>query len=79
MSKPIKYNLSPNAGREFRVLGHYPAPGRTRVKIECPFCLSHFFAYVWSISGGGKKCENKACGAMHTSSGTAYPVVGREP
>lgn len=73
------YNTSANAGRVFKVLERRPEMGRTRVKIECPFCLSTFWAYVWSISGGGKKCENKACGAIHGSMGAAYPVAGREP
>lgn len=73
------YNRSPNAQREFRVLDRRSAMGRTRVQIECPFCSTRFWAYVWSISGGGKRCENKACGAMHTSFGVAYPVEGREP
>lgn len=43
--------------------------GRTRVLIRCPFCLSQFWAYVWSISGGGKRCE--CCGSMHGSFGSA--------
>jgi hypothetical protein len=52
--------------------------GKTRVLIECPFCRSHSWAFVWSLSGGGKKCEHKPCGAMFTSFGDTYPVAGRE-
>ena len=75
----IRYNQSPNAQREFDVLRRRSEMGRSRVLIRCPFCRSEFWAFVWSISGGGKKCENKDCGAMHTSYGIAYPVEGREP
>lgn len=79
MAKPVEYNRSENAQREFKVLRRYSEMGRSRVIIECPFCQTQFAAYIWSISGGGKKCENKKCGAMHTSFGVAYPVAGREP
>ena len=78
MGKPVTYNRSDNAARDFRVLDKRTEMGRSRVKIECPFCKSQFWAFIWSISGGGKKCENKACGAMHVSHGRAYPVSGRE-
>lgn len=76
--KPIEYNRSENVQRTFKVLQQVRQMGKTRVLIECPFCLSRFWAFIWSISGGGKKCENKKCGAMHTSFGVAYPVAGRE-
>lgn len=70
-------NYSDNAAREWRTIG---APvsemGRRRIKIECPFCLSRFWAFVWSLSGGGKKCPN--CGAMHFAGGTAHPTEGNE-
>lgn len=79
MGKPVQYNRSENAQRDFAVLHRESRMGKSRVEIECPFCLTRFWAYIWSISGGGKKCENKNCGAMHTSFGVAYPVAGREP
>ena len=75
-NKGSNYNRSDNAAREFKVLARYPAKGRTSVSIECPFCLTRFQAYVWSLSGGGKKCPG--CGAMHASFGVAYPLVGNE-
>lgn len=75
----VEYNRSENAAREFKVLRRSSAMGKSKVEIECPFCGTHFWAYIWSISGGGKCCENKACGAKHNSFGTAYPVAGREP
>lgn len=75
--KPIEYNRSPNVIREFRAYNYRSEMGRSRVTIDCPFCSTSFHAYVWSISGGGKKCPG--CGAMHTSFGQAYPVAGKEP
>jgi len=72
------YNTSPNAARKFNILERVTQMGKSRIKVECPFCGTRFWAYIWSISGGGKKCENKKCGAKHGSSGIAYPVVGRE-
>ena len=74
----IEYNRSENAQREFKVLRRRSQMGRSCVEIGCPFCGTRFWAYIWSISGGGKKCENNACGALHVGSGVAYPVAGRE-
>jgi hypothetical protein len=71
-----EYNRSPNAMREFHTLDRITEMGRSRVQIECPFCFERFWAFVWSISGGGKKCTN--CGAMHASFGQAFPIVGNE-
>ena len=34
--------------------------GRTRWEIECPFCHTRLYVYVWSFSGSGKNCD---CGA----------------
>jgi hypothetical protein len=71
------YNRSPNAMREWRHTGRVISEmGRRRIRIECPFCFAHFWAFVWSLSGGGKKCPN--CGAMHTSVGLAIPLTGNE-
>jgi hypothetical protein len=71
-----EYNRSPNAMREYRVLDRITEMGRSRVEIECPFCFERFWAFIWSISGGGKKCTN--CGAKHASFGQAFPIVGNE-
>lgn len=79
MVKKVEYNYSENAAREFTVRQRRSEMGKSRVLIECPFCSTQFWAYIWSISGGGKKCENKSCGAMHASFGMAYPVSGNEP
>ena len=44
--------------------------GKSTIKIICPFCGHNFFAYIWSISGIGKRCPD--CGAMFGSGGVAY-------
>lgn len=78
MAKPVEYNRSDNAKRRFTVLERRWQMGKSRIFIECPFCGTRFWAYLWSLAGGGKKCENKKCGAKHSSWGDAFPVVGRE-
>jgi hypothetical protein len=50
--------------------------GRTRLLIECPFCKMTFWAFVWSLRGSGKKCEG--CGALHTGTGVAFPVISHK-
>ncbi len=40
------------------------ASGRSRVEITCPCCGLTQWAYLWSLAGGGKRCENKVCRAM---------------
>lgn len=67
-----RVNYDHLAGREFKAGAYRSEMGRSSVQIECPFCATRFIAYVWSISGSGKKCPG--CGAMHGSTGTAYPV-----
>jgi len=42
------------------------------------FCGCHSWAYLWSLFGGGKRCENVACGAKFSKGGSAFPVVARE-
>lgn len=37
--------------------------------IRCPHCHDLEKAYLWSISGGGKRCQ---CGALLTRSGDAH-------
>lgn len=44
----------------------YEQMGRTRVVLACPFCSAHVTCFVWSLAGGGKRCD---CGAMCGSSG----------
>ena len=37
--------------------------------IVCPFCSETVKAYLWSLSGGGKRCT---CGAMLDAFGNAH-------
>jgi hypothetical protein len=74
----VEYNRSPNAQREYRSHSYRSRMGRSTVEIDCPFCGTTSTAFIWSLSGGGKRCENKRCGAKFNSAGTASPVVGRE-
>ena len=37
--------------------------------IDCPWCGREVKAYLWSLSGGGKRCE---CGALFGASGVAW-------
>lgn len=49
------------------------ANGGSRSLLRCPFCWATFWAFWWSIAGGGKRCES--CGAKHTSFGMAYRQI----
>jgi hypothetical protein len=43
--------------------------GRSRVWLRCPFCKATVQAYLWSLAGGGKRCD---CGALAGSGGTFH-------
>lgn len=47
------------------------ANGRSTVTIECPFCHAMSYAAVWSLRGGGKRCEGIDCGAFFDGYGNA--------
>jgi hypothetical protein len=49
-------------------------PGKSRIEIKCPFCQIYLWAYVWSLSGGGKRCD---CGALIGGSGNVYHFIDR--
>lgn len=49
----------------------YSNVGRTRVDLDCPYCGRTVVAFLWSLSGGGKRCP---CGAFFGSRGTAYKL-----
>lgn len=52
----------PNCERApFKVVARIEQNGKTRVQIVCPFCSNPLWAYVWSLSGSGKRCS---CGAL---------------
>ncbi|MBN8868000.1 MAG: hypothetical protein J0H98_10645 [Solirubrobacterales bacterium] len=42
--------------------------GRKAIWIRCPFCAVEVKAFVWSLSGSGKRCE---CGALFGARGKA--------
>lgn len=43
--------------------------GRSYCYVTCPFCDQVTRAYIWSLSGGGKKCQ---CGALHCGWGMSF-------
>ena len=49
--------------------------GRTRIWFDCPFCNGTVEAYLWSIAGGGKRCD---CGALCGGFGNAYHFADRK-
>lgn len=48
-------------------------PSSRTVYIDCPFCRAEVKAYVWSLCGGGKRCD---CGALFGGWGNAYHFEG---
>ena len=48
--------------------------GKTRVELTCPFCKVPVTAYLWSLAGGGKRCD---CGAMAGRDGTFHHFADR--
>jgi len=63
--------------RQYKVLytGLTP-PSSVTWQIECPFCSHGVRAFLWSICGGGKRCE--WCGAIMGARGTAYKIKTKE-
>jgi hypothetical protein len=58
--------------RKYTAGSYWGMPGRSSIKVECPFCHNVFKVYVWSLAGSGKRCTNEDCRAIHTSFGLAY-------
>lgn len=71
MAKKIKYDQ--DNPKKWTFLDRISDFGKTRICIRCAFCPCEFWAFVWSLSGGGKKCPN--CGALHYSGGMAQKVI----
>lgn len=46
--------------------------GRTSFNVTCPFCGSMVTAYLWSLSGGGKRCPG--CGGLHDALGFTHKL-----
>jgi hypothetical protein len=49
-----------------------PRMGRSSFDVKCPFCNTVAEVFLWSLSGAGKRCANRECGALFGSSGNAY-------
>lgn len=62
--------------RELIAAGGRSRMGRSTVVIVCPFCRSHVEAFIWSLAGGGKRCD---CGALFGSLGNGYHWATPEP
>lgn len=75
-----EYNRSENAVRDYTVVaeGGFSGLGQRWIEIRCPFCGTVSRAFLWSLAGGGKRCENRRCRAKHASFGRTMPLVGRE-
>jgi hypothetical protein len=56
----------------YKIVRRESRMGRSKIWLVCPCCGSEVIAYVWSLSGSGKRCE---CGAMHGSLGTEPPTT----
>ena len=52
-------------------------PSSNYYDLACGHCGTVSRAYWWSLAGSGKKCENRACGALMLSSCMAAPVKRR--
>lgn len=50
-----------------------PSHGRSTALVDCPWCgEKRILIYIWSFSGGGKKCD---CGAMLSFHGATKKLV----
>lgn len=70
-----QHDRSPQAVKRYLSGPVIPKSGGSYFNLTCPFCGTHNRAYIWSIAGGGKKCENKTCRAKFDSFGNAYPRI----
>jgi hypothetical protein len=57
--------------RQYHRSARYGGHGTSYCYVDCPFCGTATKAFIWSMSGGGKKCDNKECRAMHVSYGNS--------
>lgn len=55
--------MNPDESRPYVPFGLVSQVGRTRWKIECPYCGQIVVGYLWSLAGSGKRCPE--CGALH--------------
>lgn len=58
--------------RKYTIHAHsLERPSSRIVYFHCPYCNIEIKAYVWSLCGGGKRCE---CGAIFGSKGVGYKL-----
>lgn len=65
----IRTNADKIVERQYECSGVHPGMGRSYIYIQCPFCKEQIKTFIWSLNGGGKRCD---CGALFNSVGTAY-------
>ncbi len=61
------------------MLHRFPAneTGQVLVELKCDGCGNVFTAWLWSLSGSGKRCPE--CGLMHTRTGECVREGKRTP
>jgi len=64
--------------RDFKILWRDAQHGRSCIGVECPFCKMESTVYIWSLCGGGKRCENKKCDAKFDKFGGAVLVCRKK-
>ena len=52
------------------------APSSRVVYFDCPWCAVEVKAFVWSLTGGGKRCE---CGALFGGRGVGHKLRPATP
>lgn len=50
-------------------------PSSIVLYFDCPWCGCEIKAYLWSLSGGGKRCD---CGAIFGSRGNGYKLPQKD-
>ena len=45
--------------------------GKSSAYFTCPICDTATKCYIWSLSGGGKKCRNRKCKGVLNSNGVS--------
>lgn len=59
-----KIGLEEADRKPFKIVSRWSEFGRSSVTIRCPFCGHLTRAYIWSLAGNGKRCNNPLCRAM---------------
>lgn len=56
--------------RMYEAWGYSSEHATSNCVVECPYCLSEHTVYVWSLAGGGKKCD--VCNSMLYSGNVCF-------